>query len=133
MVVVDNEENLLLLTNLLALVGFTLQEAENGEEAVAKFQEWLPDFIWMYIRMPVMDGYEATKEIRPLPGGEDVKIVAELPPELLQELGEATLKLVREATLEEIKRIEEHAPNTVKALRVLVQGFQLGRIRALMG
>ena len=62
-----------------------------------------------------------------------MKIVAELPPELLQELGEATLKLVREATLEEIKRIEEHAPNTVKALRVLVQGFQLGRIRALMG
>lgn len=80
-----------------------------------------------------MEGYEAMKKIRPLPGGEDVKIVAELSPELLQELGEETLKLDREATLEEIKRIEEHAPNPAKALRVLVQGFQLGRIRVLMG
>jgi signal transduction histidine kinase/streptogramin lyase/DNA-binding NarL/FixJ family response regulator len=78
LVVDDNQENLLLLTNLLAQAGFTLQEAEDGEEAVAKFQEWRPHFIWMDMRMPVMDGYEATKKIRALPGGDAdaVKIVA---------------------------------------------------------
>jgi CheY-like chemotaxis protein len=72
----DNRENRLLLTNLLAQTGFSLQEAKNGEEAVTKFQEWRPHFIWMDVRMPVMDGYEATKKIRALPGGEEVKIVA---------------------------------------------------------
>jgi len=76
LVVDDNRENLLLLTNLLAQAGFTLQKAENGAEAVAKFQEWRPHFIWMDVRMPVMDGYEATKKIRALPGGDTVKIVA---------------------------------------------------------
>ena len=76
LVVDDNRENLLLLTGLLAQVGFSLREAENGAEAVAKFQEWRPHFIWMDVRMPVMDGYEATKQIRALPGGEEVKIVA---------------------------------------------------------
>jgi signal transduction histidine kinase/ligand-binding sensor domain-containing protein/CheY-like chemotaxis protein len=76
LVVDDNRENLLLLTNLLAQAGFTPQEAEHGAEAVAKFQEWRPHFIWMDVRMPVMDGYQATKKIRALPGGEKVKIVA---------------------------------------------------------
>lgn len=76
LVVDDNRENLLLLTDLLAQVGFSLQEAESGAEAVAKFKEWRPDFIWMDVRMPDIDGYEATKQIHALPGGEKVKIVA---------------------------------------------------------
>jgi CheY-like chemotaxis protein/anti-sigma regulatory factor (Ser/Thr protein kinase) len=76
LIVDNNLENRLLLTNLLIPVGFTVREAEDGREAIARFQDWHPHFIWMDMRMPVKDGYTATKEIRALPGGEAVRIVA---------------------------------------------------------
>ncbi|MCU7904750.1 MAG: transporter substrate-binding protein [Candidatus Thiodiazotropha sp. (ex Epidulcina cf. delphinae)] len=76
LVVEDNAENRLLLSSLLAQAGFEIRGAENGEEAVTLFQEWRPHFIWMDMRMPVMDGYQATSKIRSLPGGDTVKIVA---------------------------------------------------------
>jgi len=76
LVVEDNAENRLLLNSLLLQVGFDTRQAENGEEAVTLFKEWQPHFIWMDMRMPVMDGYQATARIRSLPGGDTVKIVA---------------------------------------------------------
>jgi signal transduction histidine kinase/streptogramin lyase/DNA-binding response OmpR family regulator len=76
LVVDDNNENRLLLRDLLFRAGFNIKEAKDGEEAIAKFQEWHPHFIWMDMRMPVMDGYAATRKIRELPGGAEVKIVA---------------------------------------------------------
>jgi CheY-like chemotaxis protein len=72
----DNRENLLLLKSLLESVGFFVLGAKNGKEAVAAFKKESPDFIWMDMRMPVLDGYEATHRIRNLAGGEAVKIVA---------------------------------------------------------
>ncbi len=53
-----------LLVNLLTSVGFQVREALNGEEAVALWRSWQPHLIWMDIRMPVMDGYEAIQQIR---------------------------------------------------------------------
>jgi signal transduction histidine kinase/CheY-like chemotaxis protein len=76
LVVEDDAENRLLLNSLLLQVGFDTRQAENGEEAVFLFKQWQPHFIWMDMRMPVMDGYAATKKIRELPGGKEVKIVA---------------------------------------------------------
>ena len=76
LVVEDNAENWLLLSSLLQQVGFNIKQAENGEEAVTLFKEWQPHFIWMDMRMPVMDGYQATVRIRSQPGGGTVKIVA---------------------------------------------------------
>ena len=76
LVVDDNKENRLLLSDLLSRVGFDIKEAKDGEEAIAKFQQWHPHFIWMDMRMPRMDGYAATRKIRELPGGAEVKIVA---------------------------------------------------------
>ena len=76
LVVEDNPENRMLLIDLLARVGFETQAAENGEQAVTLFQAWQPHFIWMDMRMPVMDGFEATPRIRALPHGDQVKIVA---------------------------------------------------------
>lgn len=44
--------------------GFDLTEAVNGQEAINIWKEWQPHLIWMDMRMPVLNGYEATKTIR---------------------------------------------------------------------
>lgn len=76
LVVDDNSDNRLLLTSILTHIGLDVQQAENGQQAVELFQQYRPHFIWMDMRMPVMDGYQATEKIRQLPNGKNVKIVA---------------------------------------------------------
>jgi len=60
----DQSANRLLLSKLLGRLGFEIREAENGQKAVELWEDWKPDLIWMDMRMPVMDGYEATQHIR---------------------------------------------------------------------
>ncbi|MEL6901379.1 MAG: PAS domain S-box protein [Cyanobacteria bacterium J06606_4] len=64
LVVDDVALNRKLLTNMLSAVGFTVQEAANGEEAIALWKAWQPQLIWMDVRMPVMNGEEAALSIR---------------------------------------------------------------------
>ncbi len=64
LVVDDNKNNRNLLVKLLQIVGFEVQEAENGQKAVAIWLKWKPHLIWMDIRMAGMDGYEAIRQIR---------------------------------------------------------------------
>ncbi|SEH04682.1 ATP-binding protein [Candidatus Venteria ishoeyi] len=76
LVVDDNTDNRVLLTGLLNQVGFKVNEASNGAEALSLFRNWQPHFIWLDMRMPVMDGYETARRIRTLANGQTVKIVA---------------------------------------------------------
>ncbi len=72
----DHPENLLLMKTLLEGADFSVFEAENGKEALEAFEKETPDFIWMDMRMPIMDGYEAVRQIRRRPGGDKLPIVA---------------------------------------------------------
>jgi signal transduction histidine kinase/DNA-binding response OmpR family regulator len=64
LVVDDKLENRQLLVELLIPIGFEVQTANNGQEAIGLWQSWQPHLIWMDIRMPVMDGYVATQQIK---------------------------------------------------------------------
>ncbi len=76
LVVDDALANRLLLTKLLTPVGFQVREAENGREAIALWESWEPHLIWMDMRMPVMNGYEATQYIKSHLKGQATVIIA---------------------------------------------------------
>jgi PAS domain S-box-containing protein len=81
LIVEDRETNRQLLVKLLAglgppPLGFEVQEAVNGKEAVEMWERWEPHLIWMDMRMPIMDGHEATQRIKATPKGQETVIIA---------------------------------------------------------
>ncbi len=64
LVVEDHRESRQLLVEMLTPLGFEVYQAETGETAIAQYKSCKPHLIWMDMRMPVMDGYEATRRIK---------------------------------------------------------------------
>lgn len=75
LVVEDNEISRNVLVLLLTRIGFRVREASNGVDAVALCREWNPSIILMDVRMPKMNGFEATRVIRESEGGKDIPII----------------------------------------------------------
>lgn len=76
LVVDDQEDSRRFLVLILKKVGFDVEEASNGQEAVIMTDAWNPDLIWMDIRMPKFNGIEATKIIKKQLKSSNVKIIA---------------------------------------------------------
>ncbi len=76
LVVEDKWENRQLLVKMLQPLGFEIEEATNGQEGLALWESFEPHLIWMDLRMPVMDGYEATKQIKSQLKGQATVIIA---------------------------------------------------------
>ncbi|MGL6140159.1 MAG: ATP-binding protein, partial [Planktothrix sp.] len=72
----DKPINCQLLMKLLIPLGFDVQQASNGQEAIKIWESWQPHLIFMDMRMPIMDGYEATKYIKSTTKGNATAIIA---------------------------------------------------------
>ena len=76
LIVDDKEVNRSLLTRILQPLGFEVKEANDGAQAIEVWEQWQPHLIWMDMRMPGMDGYEATRRIKATPQGQRTIIIA---------------------------------------------------------
>jgi CheY-like chemotaxis protein len=76
LIVEDGEDNRRLLRQVLEPLGFQVREAVDGQQGIEQWREWRPQLIWMDMRMPVLDGYEATRQIRASSGSESTVIIA---------------------------------------------------------
>jgi signal transduction histidine kinase/DNA-binding NarL/FixJ family response regulator len=66
LIVEDQWENSQFLVKLLVPLGFEVRDAKNGQEGITVWEQWKPHLILMDMRMPVMNGAEATRKIRAL-------------------------------------------------------------------
>jgi PAS domain S-box-containing protein len=77
MLIVDDDPiNRKLLSKLLTQQGIAIQEACNGLEAIAAWEQWNPHLIWMDVQMPELDGIGATQQIKSRPKGAETAIIA---------------------------------------------------------
>jgi two-component system, cell cycle response regulator DivK len=76
LVVEDQEDLRGILRDLLTGSGYDVAEAADGQEALAKAKSVRPDLILMDIQLPVIDGYEATRQIKTDPNFKTTTIIA---------------------------------------------------------
>ncbi|MFN5513739.1 MAG: PAS domain S-box protein, partial [Cyanobacteriota bacterium] len=76
LLVEDNVDNVASLKDYLEYKGYRLGVAYNGQEALDSIAQETPDLILMDVQMPVMDGVEATRQIRANPDWRSIPIIA---------------------------------------------------------
>jgi two-component system cell cycle response regulator DivK len=72
----DNEDNIFMLKNRLTRAGHTVVIANNGAQAVAMALSERPDIILMDLSLPVLDGWQATRQIKAAPGTKHIPVIA---------------------------------------------------------
>jgi two-component system cell cycle response regulator DivK len=72
----DNEDNVFMLVRRLERQGFEVLVARDGEQGVAMARGEHPDLIVMDLNMPVLDGWEATRQLKGAPETEAIPIIA---------------------------------------------------------
>jgi CheY-like chemotaxis protein len=72
----DNDDNIYVLKNRLGRAGFTLLVARDGAAGVAMATAERPDLILMDLSLPVMDGWEATRQIKGTPELRHIPVIA---------------------------------------------------------
>jgi two-component system, cell cycle response regulator DivK len=76
LIVEDNEEGSQSLSRWLQGKGFEVVMARDGQEGVAVAQSEKPDLVLMDMNMPVLDGWEATQQIKAFPETKDLPVIA---------------------------------------------------------
>lgn len=76
LIVDDRTTTRQLLIRMLEPLGFAVREAVHGRQAIEIWQSWQPDLIWMDMKMPIMDGYQATRQIKASVQGRSTVIIA---------------------------------------------------------
>ena len=76
LLVEDNEDNRIVYSTILRHFGYSVTEALNGEEGIAKARAEKPDLILMDISIPVIDGWEATQVLKHDPQTRQIPIIA---------------------------------------------------------
>jgi len=72
----DNDDNIYVVKNRFTRAGFTVLVATDGAQGVAMAAAEQPDLILMDLRLPVLDGWEATRRIKAQPETRHIPIIA---------------------------------------------------------
>ena len=72
----DNDDNVYVVKNRFTRAGFTVLVATDGEQGIAMAAAERPDLILMDLRLPVLDGWEATRRIKAQPETQHIPIIA---------------------------------------------------------
>ena len=72
----DNDDNIYVVRNRLTRAGYTVLVATDGEQGVAMAAAERPDLILMDLRLPKLDGWEATRRLKAAPETQNIPVIA---------------------------------------------------------
>ncbi|AWK51713.1 hypothetical protein DIC82_12120 [Clostridium beijerinckii] len=115
----DQVNNRNMLVEVLEPIGFQTREASNGQEAIDVSKKWQPHCILMDIQMPIMDGYEAIKQIKGTKLGQETLVIA-VTASVFEEEAEKVMETGADFFLRKPFKLEE-LYKMIKSIEELVQ------------